>query len=584
MRSVAGASLLASPVAGGAYAPSATTPPSRSKLAASPPPAPAADATEAYVNAVHLYRAVVDAVTDASKPEPPLPCALGTAPAASAWLADNARRPGVARLPCGLQYLVHQAAPMQAPSPKANTECECHCRATLLDGTEVDEPSPSRRGGGKSTVLTPAACTTQGSAIALQLMGVGDKWTVYLPSELAYGDSGRAAVAGGRLQQQSPSIPPGAVIVLEIELLKVLGPSKPKPHRPPDPPPDGLFTPSQTFQGQLPGFVFTTREPAGTGYYADVGSAAARPAARAARRGGTSPTSRTSTSPTAAAAGAAAHAAAASPSSPPSRMPMPLTPGLFEREPLSSTRHISSSAMNSTPPQQQMQSAAAAPTPVARRSPMHSTMIVGRAGNTDAAIAAATRAAIEAAPSSPPAALTPSPPRHKGGPAAVSTPVACLTLPPPITPSELSARSSLPPSTVGSLRGGERLSLPPIEEDEGPPASWLPWFQEPPPAHPSQHFTLADVGSMKEQLVHFEKLARKQSALLETQQASVEQAALETVHTLLCRLKLPTLKQALSDLGLPIEGLDKTELSQRIATAIKTDTAPTRPTGRARGS
>ena len=221
----------------------------------------------------------------------------------------------------------------------------------------------------------------------------------------------------------------------------------------------------------------------------------------------------------------------------------------------------------------------------AKRSPIHSTtMVVGRAGNTDAAIAAATRAALEAAPSSPPLALTPSPPRHKGGAAAVPSPVSCLPLPPPMTPSELSARSSLPPSTVGSLRGGERLSLPPIEEDEGAPASWMPWFQEPPPAQPPQHFTLADVGSMQEQLVHFEKLARKQTALLQSQQSNVEQAALETVHTLLCRLKLPTLKQALSDLGLPIEGLDKTELSQRIATAIKTDTKPNKPTGRARGS
>lgn len=55
----------------------------------------------------------------------------------------------------------------------------------------------------------------------MQLMGEGDKWQLYCPSELAYGDAGRGKFIG-----------PGAVLIFEMEILKVHGSSKPKPQRP----------------------------------------------------------------------------------------------------------------------------------------------------------------------------------------------------------------------------------------------------------------------------------------------------------------------------------------------------------------
>lgn len=125
------------------------------------------------------------------------------------------------------------------------------------------------------------------------------------------------------------------------------------------------------------------------------------------------------------------------------------------------------------------------------------------------------------------------------------------------------------------------------------------------------------MGSLQEQLREYERLEAK----LQNHQQSAEQAALETVQvvasppnapsprlphrsprpnptphahartphagpwsqTLLCRLKLPTLKQALGDLGLPLEGLDKVELSTRIVKSMYADTI-TKPTGRCRGT
>ena len=52
----------------------------------------------------------------------------------------------------------------------------------------------------------------------MQLMGEGDKWELYIPSELAYGD-----------RQRGQHITPGAVLVFTLEILKVNGKSKDKP-------------------------------------------------------------------------------------------------------------------------------------------------------------------------------------------------------------------------------------------------------------------------------------------------------------------------------------------------------------------
>ena len=86
----------------------------------------------------------------------------------------------------GLQYKVLTAAPAGAKSPKAGTPCECHYRGTLIDGTEFD--SSYKRG--QPATFAPNQ-VVKGWTEAMQIMGEGDKWELYIPSELAYGDRDR---------------------------------------------------------------------------------------------------------------------------------------------------------------------------------------------------------------------------------------------------------------------------------------------------------------------------------------------------------------------------------------------------------
>ena len=120
-----------------------------------------------------------------------------------AFLAANARRPEVVTLPSGLQYEVVRKG--TGAKPKASDTVEVHYHGTLIDGTVFD--SSVRRG-------TPATFgVTQvipGWVEALQLMPVGSKWKLYIPSELAYGAQG----AGG-------AIGPHTTLVFEVELLGI---------------------------------------------------------------------------------------------------------------------------------------------------------------------------------------------------------------------------------------------------------------------------------------------------------------------------------------------------------------------------
>jgi FKBP-type peptidyl-prolyl cis-trans isomerase len=120
-----------------------------------------------------------------------------------AFLEENAAKPGVVTLDSGLQYLVLTEG--DGKSPKATDTVSVHYRGTLIDGTEFD--SSYKRG--KPTSF-PVNRVIAGWTEALQLMQVGDKWQLTIPSELAYGS--RSPGAG---------IPPNAVLVFEVELLSV---------------------------------------------------------------------------------------------------------------------------------------------------------------------------------------------------------------------------------------------------------------------------------------------------------------------------------------------------------------------------
>jgi len=120
-----------------------------------------------------------------------------------AFLAANQKKEGVKTLPSGLQYRVIK--PGSGNSPKLTDEVTAHYRGTLIDGTEFD--SSYRRG--KPETL-PVNGVIPGWTEALQLMQVGAKWELYIPSNLAYGERGAGQNIG-----------PNATLIFEIELISI---------------------------------------------------------------------------------------------------------------------------------------------------------------------------------------------------------------------------------------------------------------------------------------------------------------------------------------------------------------------------
>ena len=133
-----------------------------------------------------------------------------TTPEGKAWLAANLEKEGVQATASGLQYKVIKSGKEGAPSPLVGTPCACHYRGTLIDGQEFD--SSYKRG--QPSTFAPNQ-VIKGWTEAMQMMKEGDKWELYIPSELAYGES-----------QRGQYITPGAVLVFELEIVKVKGPSK----------------------------------------------------------------------------------------------------------------------------------------------------------------------------------------------------------------------------------------------------------------------------------------------------------------------------------------------------------------------
>ena len=133
-----------------------------------------------------------------------------TTPEGRAFLEANKLKEGVVETSSGLQYRVLKEGPEGTPSPAVSTPCSCHYRGTTIDGKEFDS-SYSR---GQPTTFAPNQ-VIKGWTEAMQLMKEGDKWELYIPSELAYGES-----------QRGRYITPGAVLVFELEIIEVKGASK----------------------------------------------------------------------------------------------------------------------------------------------------------------------------------------------------------------------------------------------------------------------------------------------------------------------------------------------------------------------
>lgn len=119
------------------------------------------------------------------------------------FLAANKTKEGVTTLPDGLQYKILQEG--SGPKPTASDSVTVNYRGTLLNGTEFD--SSYKRG---QPATFSVGQIIKGWNEALQLMPVGSKWQLFIPSDLAYGARG-----AGR------DIGPNAALVFEVELLSI---------------------------------------------------------------------------------------------------------------------------------------------------------------------------------------------------------------------------------------------------------------------------------------------------------------------------------------------------------------------------
>jgi FKBP-type peptidyl-prolyl cis-trans isomerase FklB len=121
-----------------------------------------------------------------------------------AFLEENAKKPGVVKMTNGMQYEV-MVAGTGSVKPTLNNKVKCHYHGTLIDGTVFD--SSVQRG---EPITFPLNGVIKGWQDAVQLMTVGSKWKLFIPSELAYGE-----------RSAGPFIGPGMTLIFEVELLGI---------------------------------------------------------------------------------------------------------------------------------------------------------------------------------------------------------------------------------------------------------------------------------------------------------------------------------------------------------------------------
>lgn len=134
------------------------------------------------------------------------------------FMAENRKMKDVVQTSSGMQYKI--IIPGSGTSPKATDIIKAHYKGTLIDGTTFDSSY-----GRKKPFTTPVNRVIKGWTEALQMMKIGSKWRLFIPSELAYGS-----------RSPSQAIPANSALIFDIELLeieskdgtKVVAPLKPK--------------------------------------------------------------------------------------------------------------------------------------------------------------------------------------------------------------------------------------------------------------------------------------------------------------------------------------------------------------------
>lgn len=126
------------------------------------------------------------------------------------FLAANAKKPGVTVMPDGLQYQIITAG--TGKKPDSTSTVTVNYVGTLIDGSEFD--SSIKRG---QPVTFPVNGVIKGWTEALQLMPVGSKWKIFIPSALGYGERGAGQKIG-----------PNATLIFEVELVSIADAAKPE--------------------------------------------------------------------------------------------------------------------------------------------------------------------------------------------------------------------------------------------------------------------------------------------------------------------------------------------------------------------
>ena len=125
------------------------------------------------------------------------------------FLAANAKKPGIKTTKTGLQYEIIRSG--NGPTPTKADTVTTHYKGQLINGEIFDgsyrgkAPTPT-----DEPISFPVGGVIAGWTEALQLMKVGDKWRLFIPSELAYGERGAGADIG-----------PGETLIFEIELIAI---------------------------------------------------------------------------------------------------------------------------------------------------------------------------------------------------------------------------------------------------------------------------------------------------------------------------------------------------------------------------
>jgi len=141
--------------------------------------------------------------------------AVATNAAGLKFLEENKGKEGVVTLPSGLQYKVLRAGD-GTHHPTVSSPCECHYEGRSASNYPDGPVFDSSYARGSPTTFAPNQ-VIKGWTEAMQLMVEGDKWEMYIPSDLAYGDRGRPPKIGG-----------GDCLIFTMEIIKIKGDKKPK--------------------------------------------------------------------------------------------------------------------------------------------------------------------------------------------------------------------------------------------------------------------------------------------------------------------------------------------------------------------